>query len=156
MVGRIGVEKARGAAEAGIVDQAVNGQAARGDSLDQGHRRARLGQIGGDHMGAHALSRSQVLGQGLQRPLAPGRQDQVIVPSRALSRQGRADAGAGPRDQDGLAMRPQATRQAATGQDECGAKSRSEAGSASSRSAMVILARASPAARSAAVKALAT
>src|SRR5690606_17533276 len=65
--------------------------------------------------------------------------------------QRRSDAGRGAGDQDGAPV-----AQAATGQEECGAKAASDGGSSASRSAMVIFDRASPAARSAAVRALAT
>ena len=57
-----------------------------------------------------AMMRRQFIGQSRQRPFAPGGQDQVVAPPRALARQGRADAGGGPRDQDGAARLPQAAR----------------------------------------------
>ncbi len=110
VVGRICGQETRGAAEARVVDQTVDAQAPRRDRLDQSGGRPRLGQIGGDDAGDDAISRRQVFGQGRQRPLAPGGQDQVVSARGALTRQGRADAGAGPRDQDGASRLPQATR----------------------------------------------
>jgi hypothetical protein len=44
----VGLQEAGGAAEAGVVDQAVDGQAVGGDGVEQPTRRRRVGEVFGD------------------------------------------------------------------------------------------------------------
>ena len=146
----LGGEETGGAAEAGVVDQAVDGEAARLNGLEQAARGLRIGEVFGEDGDGRAPFR-QFVGQRLQRGLAAGGEDQVPAFGGVGPGQRRADAGRGAGDQDGGAA-----VQAATGQEACGAKAASDGGSSASKSAMLIFDRASAAARSAAVRALAT
>lgn len=116
MVGRVGGEKGGGAAESGVVDQAVDGQAAGGAGLDQAARGRRVGEVF-DEDGDRRFRSRQFVGEGLQGGRAPGGQDQVPAVRGIDPRQGGADPGRGAGDQDGAAD----PAQAATGQAGWGA-----------------------------------
>ena len=147
---RFGDEEAGGAAEARIVDQAVDTQTLGRDRVEQAARGGGVGEVFGDD-GDGGVGDGQFGGQRLQRRFTARGQDEVPALFCVDAGQRCADAGGRARYQDGAAA-----FQAATGQDACGAKPASDGGSSASRSAMVIFAKASPAARSAAVRALAT
>ena len=87
--------------EAGVVHEHVDGEAARGHLGDQCIAGVLVGEVGGEHLGAHAVRAGQLLGQGDQRRLPAGHQGDAVSPGGELASEVDADAGRRAGDQAG-------------------------------------------------------
>ena len=88
-------------AEAGAVDQDLDRQPARGDGLGQPVPVSLLRQVGGHHLGPHAVGARQLVGEHPQPVLPPRHQREAVAALGQGPRERRADAGGRARDQRG-------------------------------------------------------
>ena len=101
LLGLVELGEAPAAAVAGVVDQHLDGQPAAVELAVQAAAAARVGDVGADRLGAHAVGVGELLGQLDQPVLAAGDERHAVAALGQPARQLRADPRRGAGDQAG-------------------------------------------------------